>query len=72
MGLKVGKWGGILIREWLTDSLCVLARQTERRKRADKAHRFEADRNDLADPADDISGIVLAIGVVGDAAAYIG
>jgi hypothetical protein len=38
---------------------------------ADDFHSFEADGDDLPDEAHDIFGVVRAIGIVGDAAAFI-
>jgi len=44
----------------------------QRRQPLDHRHRFQADGNDLADAAHDILGIVEAVGVVGEAAAFEG
>jgi hypothetical protein len=52
--------------------LGVVLAHAQRRERADDARRFEADRDDLANQAEDIGWIVSAVGVVGDAAALVG
>lgn len=39
---------------------------------ADEADGFEADGDDLADEANDVLGIVRAVGVVDDAGAFVG
>jgi hypothetical protein len=46
--------------------------QTERRQVCDDLLRFERDGDDLADEAEDVFGIVLAVGVVDDAGAGVG
>jgi hypothetical protein len=38
----------------------------------DDGYGFQADADDLADQADDVLGIVVAVGVAGDAAALVG
>lgn len=41
-------------------------------KLADKADSFQADGDDLADEADDVLGVVRAVGIVDDAGAHVG
>ena len=41
------------------------------RQALDNLHRLEADGDDLGDEAEDVPGVVGAIGVVGDAAAFV-
>jgi len=48
------------------------AGQAERREGADYFYCFQADRYDLADQTRNILRIVAAVGVVGDAAAFVG
>ena len=66
-----GEAGG-LTAEKRRRSAQLARQQGQSGKLADEADGFEADGDDLTDEADDVLGIVLAVGVVDDAGAFVG
>ncbi len=69
MGAKYGRRDGRLA-DW--DGHSVTRREVRAKEGADYFYRFQADGYGLADQTQDILRVVAAIGVVGDAAAFVG